>query len=462
MASVAWGLNSMLRRVQDSKDRWVLWFKDTTVKIIVILLLITLQLWISVFLYGSFYYAYMPTVAHLKPVFLQFTSTCDRFSGTEPCPFPHSNATLVKSPYTNLLMKGQKYKVSLELEMPQSPVNEELGVFMVKMDFLSFKGESTAKSTRPVMIRYRSPILKMLEVFIYSPLLLTGYSEEKQVLTVTLLEDFIDNSYKPVIGAFVELQARKIEVYSSVLKIQAHFVGLRYFMFYWPIMSSVIGIGSFFLLLSIFTMLSWQQCAPSFWKMSDPEVEDIPVRYTRPVTYEERRSIMKRNMEQERLSLFQGRPQYVTVSGASPSDASSTPLRSSQSEPSLLSQIDQSNIATTESVSTGRVETLSQSNEDTASEFTASEFTDTTSAKSPDEETKTSQGDVGSESSDEAHGFEKLEKEEEEENKNEMEVEGSKEDGSTSGEKNKTGLESLSPDTELRQRQVHGQEDLTQ
>ena len=45
-----------------------------------------------------------------------------------------------------------------------------------------------------VMLRYRSPILKMLEVVVYSPLLLSGYSEEKQVLTITLLEDFIDNS----------------------------------------------------------------------------------------------------------------------------------------------------------------------------------------------------------------------------------------------------------------------------
>ena len=29
-------------------------------------------LWIAVFLYVSFYYAYMPTVSHVRPVFLLF------------------------------------------------------------------------------------------------------------------------------------------------------------------------------------------------------------------------------------------------------------------------------------------------------------------------------------------------------------------------------------------------------
>ena len=75
-------------------------------------------------------------------------------------------------------------------------------------------------------------------------------------------------------------------------------------MYYWPIVSSMIGIGSFFLLLSIFTMLSWQQCAAGFWKNTEPE--EIPVRFEqpKPVTYEERRSMMKRNMEQERLGML--------------------------------------------------------------------------------------------------------------------------------------------------------------
>ena len=77
-------------------------------------------------------------------------------------------------------------------------------------------------------------------------------------------------------------------------------------MYYWPILSSFVGIGSFFLLLSVFTTLSWQQCAGSFWKSAD--MEDVPVRFPQPkaISYEERQSIMKRNMEKERLGRLTG------------------------------------------------------------------------------------------------------------------------------------------------------------
>lgn len=33
---------------------------------------VLLLLWVSVFLYGSFYYSYMPTVSHLSPVHFHY------------------------------------------------------------------------------------------------------------------------------------------------------------------------------------------------------------------------------------------------------------------------------------------------------------------------------------------------------------------------------------------------------
>lgn len=38
---------------------------------------ILLLLWVSVFLYGSFYYSYMPTVSHLSPVHFYYRTDCD-------------------------------------------------------------------------------------------------------------------------------------------------------------------------------------------------------------------------------------------------------------------------------------------------------------------------------------------------------------------------------------------------
>lgn len=47
-------------------------FRNIFYKLLVVLLTSSVILWLSVFLYGTFYYAYMPVVSHTKPVHLQF------------------------------------------------------------------------------------------------------------------------------------------------------------------------------------------------------------------------------------------------------------------------------------------------------------------------------------------------------------------------------------------------------
>jgi hypothetical protein len=47
-------------------------FRDILLKGGALFLISTVVLWISVFIYVAFYYAYMPAVTHSKPVQLQF------------------------------------------------------------------------------------------------------------------------------------------------------------------------------------------------------------------------------------------------------------------------------------------------------------------------------------------------------------------------------------------------------
>ncbi|XP_038075134.1 seipin-like isoform X2 [Patiria miniata] len=303
--------NQLVQTVQGGTDRWVSWLKSTAFRVIAILVLVTLQLWLSIFLYGSFYYAYMPTVSHINPVYLQFSS-CKEFGPQPNCPFPSVNSTLQKNPEMgSLLRRGQKYRVLLELEMPQSPVNENQGVFMVRMDIYAADGEITASSSRPAMMHYQSNLLKTIQTLFYIPLLLTGYSEEKQTITVSLMENFIDNPYKPLLGAHIELQARKLEIYSSVLKIQAYFSGLRYLMFQWPISTALVHISVFFFFLSLITVVSWQQCAGAFSSQEEETVVRLEDVYT--LSYEDRRKMIRKSMASERAALLRGRPKNVSV-----------------------------------------------------------------------------------------------------------------------------------------------------
>ncbi|PIK60125.1 putative seipin isoform X1 [Apostichopus japonicus] len=220
---------------------------------------ISIQLWLSIFGYFTFYYVYMPVEKFEQPVFLEYSS-CKQFTGVESCPFPGSNITL-RTDYSQnrVLMRGQRYDVVLEMDLPQSLVNQKQGVFMVELSLYSKHGEVTSRASRPMMLKYRSSLLRIFETLLYSPLFLFGYRDETQHLIVPLMEDYVDHPNKPVYGAYVEVRARQIEIYSAKFLIRAQFSGLRYLMFYWPLSSSFLGICFNFIIWSVITFLSWDQ-----------------------------------------------------------------------------------------------------------------------------------------------------------------------------------------------------------
>uniref|UniRef100_A0A804HIJ7 Seipin n=1 Tax=Homo sapiens TaxID=9606 RepID=A0A804HIJ7_HUMAN len=110
---------------------------------------ILLLLWVSVFLYGSFYYSYMPTVSHLSPVHFYYRTDCDS-STTSLCSFPVANVSLTKGGRDRVLMYGQPYRVTLELELPESPVNQDLGMFLVTISCYTRGGRIISTSSRSI------------------------------------------------------------------------------------------------------------------------------------------------------------------------------------------------------------------------------------------------------------------------------------------------------------------------
>lgn len=61
----------------------------------------------------------------------------------------------------------------------------------------------------------------------------------------------------PVTNVRVEIESRWLQLYSAKLRIQAEFMGLRYFMFYWPTLSATIGISTHVVLLSFLVGYVW-------------------------------------------------------------------------------------------------------------------------------------------------------------------------------------------------------------
>ncbi|XP_032411559.1 seipin-like [Xiphophorus hellerii] len=260
----------------------VLWFSRARRRLLqgfTVFSTVLLLLWIAVFLYGTFYYSYMPKAAFSAPVYYYYRTNCESPSSFW-CSYPVANVSLMRNG-KHALTFGQVYRMYLQLEMPDSPTNHEVGMFMIKTTlFLSgwrpsgflcshckpaAEGlqlslcEYSTDAVETGMLRYRSDLLNTLGTLLLLPAFLSGAAEQKQVVQVELFSEFTDDPYAPSVMAVLEILASKVQIYSSHLFVHAHFTGLRYLLFYYPVLSALIGVATNFTFLSFLFILSYMR-----------------------------------------------------------------------------------------------------------------------------------------------------------------------------------------------------------
>nr|XP_023650880.1 seipin-like [Paramormyrops kingsleyae] len=242
--------------LQDTVAVTVLWARRTLLRVAVLLCVLALELWVAVFLYGSFYYSYVPSASFATPVHIYYGTDCDS-PGSGLCSFPMANVSLLRNGRDQVMTYGQPYRISLELEMPESPANQQLGMFMVRMSCYSKEGQTVSSVARSAMLQYRSSLLQVLDTLAFSPLLLLGLREQKQSVDVELFSDYWENSYQPTLGSLIEIQSRQIQIYAAQLRIHAHFTGIRYFLYNFPKTSAVLGVASNLAFISVIALFSY-------------------------------------------------------------------------------------------------------------------------------------------------------------------------------------------------------------
>lgn len=162
---------------------------------------------------------------------------CEREAGL--CSFPKAHVLLTRK--QQLLMIGQQYRISVQIDMPESEENLRLGMFMVCADMRDQSARLQSHSCRSAMLHYRSQLARTISTLVMSPLIVFGFKEETQQIPVEIFANYEDDQENPVTDVFVEIQSRQIQFYAVTLHITAHFSGLRYIMFHWPILSASIG-----------------------------------------------------------------------------------------------------------------------------------------------------------------------------------------------------------------------------
>ena len=104
----------------------------------------------------------------------------------------------------------------------------------------------------------------------------------------------------PVTDIYVEIQSRQVELYSATLYIQAHFTGIRYFMFHWPILSAAVGITSNLFFIVLVCVLSW-------WHLHRPNAQD------REYLYSTARDEVEPQLKKKKMEsfIFRGEPDGI-------------------------------------------------------------------------------------------------------------------------------------------------------
>ena len=112
-------------------------------------------------------------------------------------------------------------------------------------------------SSRLVMLRYRSWLLRILDTLVYSPLYLIGLSDQSQTRNIELFKNYRENAYRPTSLITIDIDNPNLQIYEATIIFHAQFSGLKYFMYYWPITMAAFGVLLIWFLLGIMFSSSW-------------------------------------------------------------------------------------------------------------------------------------------------------------------------------------------------------------
>ncbi|KAI3741625.1 hypothetical protein L1987_59299 [Smallanthus sonchifolius] len=128
--------------------------------------------------------------------------------------------------------------VTVSLTLPESDYNINLGIFQVRVDFVSSDGKLLGSIRQPCMLKFRSQPIRLVSTFFKLASLLTGYSSETQTLDLKFRgyteKDVHTSCSRIVIEQRAEFGRRGgvPEIYSASLKIESQLPFVRRMLWY--------------------------------------------------------------------------------------------------------------------------------------------------------------------------------------------------------------------------------------
>ncbi|CAA7032025.1 unnamed protein product [Microthlaspi erraticum] len=155
------------------------------------------------------------------------------FDYTNNSPEAYVPITSYKNSHIN-----HKTEIIVSVTLPESKYNRNLGVFQVRVDFLSESGQILTSSRRQCMVRFRSEPIRLVQTFLKIAPLVTGYVSEIQTLNLKLKGDIVPTAcLKIMIEQRAEFEFRAgegiPEIYDASLLLESQRPFLRRIIWNW-------------------------------------------------------------------------------------------------------------------------------------------------------------------------------------------------------------------------------------
>jgi len=205
----------------------------------------------SILGYCLFYFLYIPKIAHSLPVYFQYYDNIDQ-------PIAEVDLSVNSWRQNGILTGGQYYNVLIELNVPDSKHNYDLGNFMINLTFKNALNETVAYSSRPGIVKYKSLVQKNIETIVKTVPLFFDVAQESQTIHLPLFESFMEDEEVATTKAIVTLSNKSLHLNSAYLNFEARFHGLRYYMYHWKFLTAILLISVLMFWEIVITFLLWR------------------------------------------------------------------------------------------------------------------------------------------------------------------------------------------------------------
>nr|XP_043623134.1 seipin-2-like [Erigeron canadensis] len=188
-----------------------------------------------------------------------------------------------------VISPGRKVYVTVLLTLPESYYNRNLGIFQVRVDFLSVDGKRLASTRQPCMLHYRSQPIRLILTFLKLAPLISGYSSESQTLNIKFRGYTERDDPLSCLRVTLEQRAEYTkgagvpEIYEAFLKIESQPPFLKRILWSWKGTVYIWVSLMIFLIEMLFTLVC---CTPMIVPRLQPRSVSVNAnasRNTRPV-----------------------------------------------------------------------------------------------------------------------------------------------------------------------------------